>query len=471
MATLPCLLPLVFLVAAVGAQDGNSACYARNDNPYLRFGTKTAYEFVYHDRRKPENIPNCQPAQVWMLSRHGTRYPKRPEIQNLTDVAQLRDQILRNAQESGGRHLCWEDLEALRRWNFTVRMDQESLLTLQGRDDMKFLAMRFKTRYPGLLERPYSVGMYEFRYTVKERTKQSAEVFSRAMFGHSSIHFMEPTENDTLLRPYHVCDTWRKQVDENPETYKEMHLFEEGPEMQNLIQNVSSRLGFRYKLNIHQINMMYDMCRYDKAWQVKQLSPWCAVFSSKELQLLEFREDLEYYYYSGYGNHLNVKLGCPVVHDMLEHFRKVEEAGDGGPQQPLGVFYFAHSATLQMALSQLGIARDPQPLTHASFQSAAHRRWKTSELSPFAANLAAVLYRCTDGERHRVMFYVSEKLVDYEGCDVGLCSWRYLAGRLGHVASGCDLQFCRDGSGAPGASRLAAPALAVAAWALALRLL
>lgn len=39
------------------------------------------------------------------------------------------------------------------------------------------------------------------------------------------------------------------------------------------------------------------------------------------LQLMEYREDLEYYYRSGYGNEINVKLGCPTVKDLINRFR------------------------------------------------------------------------------------------------------------------------------------------------------
>jgi hypothetical protein len=36
---------------------------------------------------------------------------------------------------------------------------------------------------------------------------------------------------------------------------------------------------------------------------------------------MEYREDLEYYYRFGYGNEINVKLGCPPVKDLIDRFR------------------------------------------------------------------------------------------------------------------------------------------------------
>ena len=65
---------------------------------------------------------------------------------------------------------------------------------------------------------------------------------------------------------------------------------------------------------------MYDACRYQKAWSVTELSPWCAVFSKEELRILEYREDLDYYYKAGYGRDINTRLGCPLLHDMMRHF-------------------------------------------------------------------------------------------------------------------------------------------------------
>ena len=69
------------------------------------------------------------------------------------------------------------------------------------------------------------------------------------------------------------------------------------------------------------MNTIYDMCRFEKAWRIEKVSTWCAAFSKKELQILEYREDLDYYYYTGPGREINSKLGCPPMKNMFEHFR------------------------------------------------------------------------------------------------------------------------------------------------------
>lgn len=66
---------------------------------------------------------------------------------------------------------------------------------------------------------------------------------------------------------------------------------------------------------------MYDMCRYDKAWNLHDRSAWCAAFSREELQVLEYLDDLKSFYEAGYGNELNLRLGCTPIKDMLEKFK------------------------------------------------------------------------------------------------------------------------------------------------------
>lgn len=65
---------------------------------------------------------------------------------------------------------------------------------------------------------------------------------------------------------------------------------------------------------------MYDMCRYDKAWNVNHRSAWCAVFIKEELQVLEYLEDLDSFYDAGYGSEANIRLGCSAIKDMIKKF-------------------------------------------------------------------------------------------------------------------------------------------------------
>ena len=152
------------------------------------------------------------------------------------------------------------------------------------------------------------------------------------MFGKkdvSNVHMQKSSNPDTLLRVistflgqditinqmtwflpsflqfYKACNKWLKEVDENPEATIEKKKFEGTPEFLSMMKSVSSRLGFDASLDlsmiyideidqtdqhwkeslIGDIDMMYTMCSFDKAWRPKELSPWCAVFSRDDLEV------------------------------------------------------------------------------------------------------------------------------------------------------------------------------------------
>ena len=47
-----------FLFFSLAAGYDQDYCFANEENPYLMYGTKTAYEFVHEKTRNPEDIPS-----------------------------------------------------------------------------------------------------------------------------------------------------------------------------------------------------------------------------------------------------------------------------------------------------------------------------------------------------------------------------------------------------------------------------
>ncbi|EZA54626.1 Multiple inositol polyphosphate phosphatase [Ooceraea biroi] len=432
------LLPLIASLLAcssirsVLARDADF-CFADEDDPYLYMATKTAYHFVHGGKTRFQNVPNCRPAQIWMLAAHGTRCPTINEINEIVGLTELKEQILHNHEIRGDGHMCNRDLENLRRWrpDEYLAPQRAEVLTPQGVEDMRLLARRLQSNFPELLLPSASnitSANYKFRAT---EARDSMASFMEGLFGsRTAILPEESSLNDTLLTAYKTCSVWENDKDVQPFENTEGSKFDAGPELQNLLRNVSRRLGFLYNISTEKIVAMYDACRYEKAWAVTKLSPWCAVFSKDELRILEYREDLYYYYKAGYGRDINSRLGCPLLHDMMQHFCDV--------------------ISLQNLLTTMGINEDPMPLAAFNFKDMARRQWRTSMISPFAGNLVAVFYKCNDiTDRNKVMFYLAEKPVRYEGCQVGLCDWQFLKSKFGELASSCKLDICWKGNTAP----------------------
>lgn len=101
--------------------------------------------------------------------------------------------------------LCDEDLELLRYWKFdgNITDDKANILTTQGWEDIKFLAIHFQSAFPNLLENIYSPPKYQFKYTTSDRTNDSLKAFLEGLFGdHAYDHIVtpQPLKDDLLLQ-------------------------------------------------------------------------------------------------------------------------------------------------------------------------------------------------------------------------------------------------------------------------------
>ncbi|OAD62581.1 Multiple inositol polyphosphate phosphatase 1 [Eufriesea mexicana] len=409
--------------------------------------TKTAYHFVHAGKTRFQDVPNCRAEQVWMFATHGTRCPTEPEIMEMLKLTDLQDQIVNNHESRNNGRMCNRDLENLKRWkpNDYLVIERAEILTPQGVEDMRLLARRLQSNFLQLLQAK-DENVTAKNYMFKTTDTRDMESFMEGLFGNrQAVDAEEVPINDTLLTMYKSCNVWDNE--HSNISVEEVMRFEEGPEFRDLLQNVSRRLGFLYDISRESILTMYDMCRYEKAWTVTQLSPWCAVFSKEELRVLEYREDLYYYYKAGYGREINAQLGCTLLQDMMNHFWKVEQDRDSN--EPRGVFYFSDIISLQNLLTTLNINKDQMQLTAYNYKDMAKRQWRTSFISPFAANIVAVFYKCdSSSQPNKVMFYLAEKLVLLDGCDVGLCDWEYFKQKYNPVLKQCNLNACWNGNGA-----------------------
>ncbi|XP_076234196.1 multiple inositol polyphosphate phosphatase 1 [Calliopsis andreniformis] len=418
-------------------------CYSDDQQPYIYANTKTAYQ-LNHGLIKNTSVPNCHPVQIWMLTRHGTRNPNEKEITNMKKyLPELQRNIIQNYEKHGSSRLCEKDIENLKRWrmNSSLNTENKEFLTEQGINDLTFIGKRFKNYLPELFQadsKDIQVDRYYFRSTDTQRTILSMKSFIRGAFGDVNMNMkVVPTKEDTLLKTHKICKRWREENE--PSKNDEASTFLSGSEFQKLIHNVSRRLGFSDDLSLDDVVTMHYACIYERAWHVDKLSPWCAAFTENELEVFEYKEDLHYYYYSSYGDKLLRKIGCMPLQDMFNQFTKLE---NGDSREDLkGIFYYTHSSMVQLHLMSMGIAEDSTPLTSNNFNEMKNtRKWRTSHLIPFAANFAAVFYKCDSS--NKVRFYLNERPLDYKGCHEGVCDWEYVKEKLGSVASQCNVNFC-----------------------------
>lgn len=111
------------------------------------------------------------------------------------------------------------------------------------------------------------------------------------------------------------------------------------------------------------------------------------------------------------------------------------KANNGTLNQQRGLFYFTEGEGLLRLIARMGLAKDEQSLTHETSPSA-ERKWRTSLIGSFAANIAVVVYNCSDD--FKIQVFVKEEVVHLDQCQNALCTGKEFLEFLGPVADQCD---------------------------------
>ncbi|CAH1108448.1 unnamed protein product [Psylliodes chrysocephalus] len=426
-------------------------CYTQDPEPYLNFGTKTAYDSITRRSGNQHIVPDCTAVQFWSLVRHGTRLPDASTIRSMRNMNKIHEEIARNYEQrrsfpDRGR-LCPSDYDLFRRWRFNESINEGNANTLarQGVDDMKLLARRYKAKYPDVLQN-YDERSYYFQYSTDDRTHDSFQAYIEGLFEQDAFKVHANTVNGNMLtNPFQNCPNWQDNQNLNSNSNSnsnsqfisrsEVERFKEKPEYQKMIRDVFRRLGFRFTLNATVIEDIYNLCSYEKAWNPQPRSPWCVAFTKEQLKLLEYVEDLKYFYESGYGNKMAEKIGCSSIKDMYERFERTINGNSDGNK---ATFIFGDTSSLLSALTALGTNKDYNLLNSENYLQQNRRSWKTSTMSPFAGNLVASLYQCNRGEKHRVMFFLNEVPIEFTDCSVGLCNWSTIQQKYENLVRTCN---------------------------------
>ncbi|XP_050675843.1 multiple inositol polyphosphate phosphatase 1-like isoform X2 [Leptidea sinapis] len=376
---------------------------------------------------------DCEPISVWMMTRHGTRHPEEKEIHQMRQVIRVKKQIL-NAHMEGRGELCAQDIENLYKWEWRNALDlTPSELTPEGFVQLRSLASRLEERYYKLLK---SLDEYQMRASHEERTQMSASAFLQGL-RKTRQYFKISTSfpNDLTTRPYRYCRKRYEDILIGPKIPKEINEYINTEDFKRVQSSVQNRTGLLEPLTPKQILSLYDVCRYYRSYTVLLQDPWCAIFTNQDLKHLEFVEDIRHYYRNGHGQPMNAKLGGSSLKDLYNKFVRAKKG-----VKSFSVF-FSHDTLLGMMYAALGLYKDDPEIT--GNKRAEDRKWRTSYLTPYAANFIAILNKCKNptGSTYKVQFFVNEK--ELEVCEGGPCNWIQFVDKFKNFTHS-NLDFCQN---------------------------
>ncbi|XP_050675844.1 multiple inositol polyphosphate phosphatase 1-like isoform X3 [Leptidea sinapis] len=240
---------------------------------------------------------------------------------------------------------------------------------------------------------------------------------------------------ELCAQPYRYCRKRYEDILIGPKIPKEINEYINTEDFKRVQSSVQNRTGLLEPLTPKQILSLYDVCRYYRSYTVLLQDPWCAIFTNQDLKHLEFVEDIRHYYRNGHGQPMNAKLGGSSLKDLYNKFVRAKKG-----VKSFSVF-FSHDTLLGMMYAALGLYKDDPEIT--GNKRAEDRKWRTSYLTPYAANFIAILNKCKNptGSTYKVQFFVNEK--ELEVCEGGPCNWIQFVDKFKNFTHS-NLDFCQN---------------------------
>jgi len=127
------------------------------------------------------------------------------------------------------------------------------------------------------------------------------------------------------------------------------------------------------------------------------------------------------YYTEGYGSGIGYKIAAALLQNIVQGMDTIIAAPSSSVEK--AYLRFAHAETMIPFVSLLGLFSDATPITEDSTpDEIENRNFRTSIISPFAANVLFSLYQCAAGE-FKVKLLHNEAEYVIPGCDSMYCSY------------------------------------------------
>ena len=364
------------------------------------------------------------------LARHGAREPVSGDVKRLL--------LLQNNLNTYGDCIANPSFQWLKSWKSPYTPILAGDLDYVGEVEHYQIAKRFLKRYPNIFEQNYNPLLFQVQSTQVPRTSRSANAFMYSIFeGRGSLGtckyvpfsvFSNSPNEDFTLRFFDNCPAYTNEVLDNNSTYYDSINYL-NYHSKYLIHDIKEKLQFKdsceWNIEVTDVLSLFTACAFDVSVQ-NNTDMFCQLFDFKDTSIIEYYMDLEDYYEKGYGIDLSYSISSPLLQDFVNSIDNVLL----GISPQIAKLRFAHAETVLPYLALLGLYKDSFELHWNTPESNINERlWRTSNLSPFAANVAWVLYNCTSSHSspfYRVKLLHNEMEQMFPGCNEIYCPYETL---------------------------------------------
>ncbi|KAK3586080.1 hypothetical protein CHS0354_033203 [Potamilus streckersoni] len=418
---------------------------------YNSYNTKTSYFWVYDNNTTLKTnqwttfqlgIQTCNAIHISGVYRHGARWPGDNYIMEMTSLQNKLLQHIPNIDNS--------PYKFLKTWKNLYPLDKEKDLITLGAQEMEAIGRRLGQRMQSFLVN--RLDQLLFISTNKQRAQASAKEFYKALIKATTGQDRNLTTlmiNNTIVRYYDKC--WKiDSIKKSESILKEYDDFRNGRFFKNATENIVQRLGLvNASLDKDEVALLNQMCPYERTCFSR--NDWCSMLSDDDKDIIGYAKDLKAYYEDAYGHPLLASNSCPLMQNIFNGLDDAIKGGAENRRYTPGIFRFGHSETLVPFFAALGMFKDDYPIRANNYKAMTNRKFNTTNMIPYSANLEFVLYECNNGSsatEHYLKLFHNEVEVPIPGCRGILCKYDDVRALHADMIDNCQLDsICKEPAG------------------------
>ncbi|XP_024363321.1 uncharacterized protein [Physcomitrium patens] len=359
----------------------------------------------------------CVPVHINLVARHGVRRPTEKRIKELEGFADrlrvLSAEAAKNQNETTSLPPAW-----IKEWKSPWSDKQiGGELLPKGEEELYDLALRYKSKYPEIFSEQYHPDVYPIIATQVGRSSASSVAFGMGMFaGQGTLGagkqrafsvITESKGHDVHLRFHDTCMAYKES--------KKLRKPKVAGWQAGVYDLVAKSVQGRYSLAVNNSDVatLWLLCK-NEASLLDIVDQACGMFTTEEIEWLEWADDLGTHHLKGYGDTLNYRMGVPLLNDVVKTMDRVIADAQSKKTTEKARLRFAHAETVIPFSCLLGLflegtdiksIQSEEPLK-APPRPPHQRTWRGALVTPFAANTALVLHKCSTDNGAGMKYFV-----------------------------------------------------------------
>ncbi|KAF2131239.1 phosphoglycerate mutase-like protein [Dothidotthia symphoricarpi CBS 119687] len=392
------LLVAVFAVGSVTGEDFNILHHLGGNGQWFPGPEVTGLS---------SEVPaGCQVDMAAFFSRHGSRYPDTGAYNEWLDLYQ-------RIQAAGTFNVTDKNLDFLKTWKPVLLHPERQIAHISptGYKELHDMGSTWRLRYPDLYEYNSPFTMWANWYKSSPRVRDSARLYAQGFVGPNAtdlttIYALNSSDPTSWMNSLATSDLCKAYNDEGGSPYKDQW---DAIYLPPIRSRLNAKIQGSFNFTQWEVSIIPYLCGFETQITGHR-SPFCELFTEKEILQYEYAQDLRYWYGNGLGSDIERYQMLPIVEMVAQRFidgpNATYNTGNSSFVPPKIMAAFSNDGQINQIIAALGVFDDEPQLPGNT--TVPNRKFRASRLVPMRGTVAFERLFCPAGSLNSTGGYTKD---------------------------------------------------------------